>query len=53
MGEKWITGSVEEALMVEKGETERERKREREESIRGIAQGKHFPKAIDWENEKG
>ena len=35
MGEKWITGSVEEALMVEKGETERERKRERERRVYG------------------
>ena len=31
---------------------ERERHREREKSPEGIAQGKHFPKAIDWKKKE-
>ena len=41
----------------ERGEKERardtERERERNRNAQGYAEGKYFPKAIDWENERG
>ena len=33
-------------------ERQRQRERQRERSAQGIPQGKHFSKAIDWENER-
>ena len=51
-GEMWFGGETdhrhctrESTLIVERGKRER--------STQGIPQGKHFPKAIDWENKRG
>ena len=50
MGEKRIMVSQREGSQVmEKGERE---EKDRERSTQGITQGRHFPKATDWENER-
>ena len=52
MKEKWITGAVEGSTGPGERQ-EKEKGNESERSAQRIAQGKHFPKDIDWENERG
>jgi len=54
LGEKRIEVLCREVLIMERGERERKGEREGErEQCTGIAQEKHFPKTIDWENKRG